>query len=113
MKKSASASILPSAQEPLVQLGLSVRRARQARRWTIAEAAARVMVSPATIKRLEAGDPSVAIGTWANLLSQLGLINAVVAAASPANDPVGEALRAREAPQRIRKRKAEDDRYDF
>jgi transcriptional regulator with XRE-family HTH domain len=113
MKKSATASVLPSAQTPLIELGQYVRRARQARRWTIAEAAARVMVSPATFKRLEAGDPSVSMGAWANTLSQLGLLARVVAAASPASDTIGEALRAREAPKRVRKRKTEDDLYDF
>ena len=113
MQKSAATSILPSAREPLAQLGLSVRRARQARRWTIEETATRVMASPATIKRLEAGDPSVAVGTWANVLSQLALLDRVVAAASPSNDQLGEALRARETPKRVRKRKSEEDRFDF
>lgn len=112
MKKSVQASLLPSVESPLRELGQYVRTARQARGWTIAEAAARIVISPATYKRIEAGDPSVSMGAWANTLSQLQLFGQVVAAVAPAQDKLGEALRVDTAKRRVRKPKVSDD-YDF
>lgn len=113
MKKEARAALPPLLVEPLRALGRNLRAARQARGWTIAEAAARCLVSPATYKRMEAGEPSVAIGTWATALAQCQLLDAWVAATAPQVDPLGEALRARRAPRRVRKPVDEDSRYDF
>ncbi|PHV11447.1 helix-turn-helix domain-containing protein [Chitinimonas sp. BJB300] len=112
MKKSISASLLPSVESPLRELGQHIRTARQSRGWTVAEAAARMVISPATYKRIEAGDPSVSMASWATALSQLQLLGKVVTAAAPINDPLGEALRADRLSKRIRKPKKEDD-YDF
>ena len=44
-------------------LGSRVRLARRERRWTVEELAERVGVSPVTIRKVEKGDPSVALGT--------------------------------------------------
>lgn len=44
-------------------LGSRVRQARRERRWTVAELAERVGVSPVTIRKVEKGDLTVAIGT--------------------------------------------------
>lgn len=112
MKKTSAASLLPSAQVPLHALGQHIRAARQARGWTIAETAARAVMSPATYKRIEAGDPSVSMTSWANVLLQFNLLTQCVAAVAPAQDALGEALRAEQAPKRVRKVKAKDD-YDF
>ncbi len=114
MKRNANASLLPSLESPLKRLGQHLRAARQSRRWTIAEAAARVVTSTGTYKRLEAGDPSVSVGTWASALMQMQMLDAVVAATAPAADRLGETLRAQTAIKRVRKPKAKDDaRYDF
>ncbi|GAB4062514.1 helix-turn-helix transcriptional regulator [Uliginosibacterium sediminicola] len=113
MKKQASAALPSLLVAPLHTLGGNLRAARQARGWTIAEAAARSLVSPATYKRLEAGEPSVALGTWITVLHQLQLLDAVLAATAPQADALGEALRARKAPRRVRKSADEDARYDF
>lgn len=112
MKKSTHASLLPSLQAPLHELGRHIRLARQSRRWTVAEAAARMVISPATYKRIEAGDPSVAMASWAAALFQLQLLQQVVDAAAPHQDKLGEALRAEQAPKRIRDTDQSDD-YDF
>ncbi|MBS1209696.1 MAG: transcriptional regulator, family [Proteobacteria bacterium] len=113
MKKQASAALPTLLIEPLRTLGRNLRAARQARGWTIAEAAARSLVSPATYKRLEAGEPSVAIGTWITALAQFQLLEAWLATTAPQADALGEALRARKAPRRVRKSADEDSRYDF
>ncbi len=44
-------------------LGSRVRQARRERRWTVAELAERVGVSPVTIRKVEKGDLTVALGT--------------------------------------------------
>jgi len=44
-------------------LGERVRLARRERRWTIVELAERVGVSPVTLRKVEKGDPTVALGT--------------------------------------------------
>ena len=44
-------------------LGGRVRLARKERRWTVVELAERVGVSPVTIRKVEHGDPTVALGT--------------------------------------------------
>ena len=44
-------------------LGSRVRLARRERRWTVVELAERVGVSPVTIRKVEKGDPTVALGT--------------------------------------------------
>lgn len=114
MKKDISASILPSLDQPLTQMGKHVRAARQARSWTIAEAAIRIGVSTATYKRIEAGDPAVAFGSWMTAFLQMQLLDQIVAATAPAADKLGEALRELKAPKRIRSKKSDEgDRYDF
>ena len=117
MKKDTAASLLPSVQLPLVTLGQHIKHARQSRGWTVAEAAARIVVAPATYKRIEAGDPSVSVGSWATALFQLQMLDQVVAAAAPQNDALGTALRATKSIKRVRKSKAEKvstgDDYDF
>lgn len=117
MKKDTAASLLPSVKLPLATLGQHIKHARQSRGWTVAEAAARIGVASATYKRIEAGDPSVSVGSWATALFQLQMLDQVVAAASPQNDILGTALRATQSIKRVRKTKAEKvgtgDDYDF
>ncbi len=114
MKKNTEASLLPSVGNPLKEFGLHIRAARQARSWTIAEAAARAVISPTTYKRIEAGDASVSMASWAGVLHQMQLLAQVVAAAAPASDALGQALRSDKAIQRVRKPKPKaGDDYDF
>lgn len=114
MKKDAKAALLPALAPPLRQLGRNLRIARQDRGWTVVEAAARAVVSPATYKRMEAGDPSVAMGAWAAALFQLKLLDAMVGATAPAMDAIGEVFRTHKAIKRVRKSDAKDrSRYDF
>lgn len=44
-------------------LGSRVRQARIERRWTVEELAERMGVSPVTLRKVEKGDPTVALGT--------------------------------------------------
>ena len=49
--------------EALLLLGQLVREARRERGWTVDELAERVGVSHVTIRKVERGDPTVALGT--------------------------------------------------
>ncbi|MCY3967018.1 MAG: helix-turn-helix transcriptional regulator [bacterium] len=53
----------PMTLEAICLLGNRVRLGRKERRWTVAELAERVGVSPVTIRKVETGDPTVALGT--------------------------------------------------
>ena len=53
----------PRATEALRMLGASIRAARKRRRWTVDELAERVGVSTPTARKVERGDPTVAVGT--------------------------------------------------
>jgi transcriptional regulator with XRE-family HTH domain len=44
-------------------LGAEIRQARIARRWTVRELAERAGISPATLQKVERGNPSVSLGT--------------------------------------------------
>lgn len=59
--------------EALRLFGLSVREARIERRMTLQELAERVGVSVPTVRRVEAGDPGVAIGTAFEVAAVLGI----------------------------------------
>lgn len=54
-------------------LGLEIARARRAGRWTINELAERAGVSRVTVRAVEAGTPTVAIGTVFELATILGI----------------------------------------
>ena len=54
-------------------LGLEIARARRERRWTVTELAERAGISRVTVHSVEAGAPSVAIGTVFELATLLGL----------------------------------------
>lgn len=53
----------PLTREAGLLLGRRVRLARKEHRWTIAELAERVGVSPTTIQKVEKGDLTVALGS--------------------------------------------------
>ena len=69
----AAARLSPSSQEALQLLGWSIRAARVRRRWSSAELAERVGVSRPTISKIEHGDPGVAIGTFFEAATLVGV----------------------------------------
>lgn len=54
-------------------LGLEIARARRERRWTLNELAERAGISPLTLRNVERGAPTVAIGIVFELLTILGI----------------------------------------
>ena len=63
----------PQVRETARILGLEVARARRERRWTATELAERAGISPVTLRKIERGDPTVAIGTVFEVTTLLGI----------------------------------------
>ena len=90
-------------------LGRRIALARRERRWTVAELAERVGSSETTIRKVERGDPSVALGTVFEAAALVGV---------PlfSDDPTtlareSERVEARLAvlPRRVRRRHVDDE----
>lgn len=59
----AKSALTPATTEAIDTLASSIRAARIRRGWTVRQLAERIGVSHATVTAIEAGKPSVAIGT--------------------------------------------------
>ncbi len=58
-----ASGLSPVTVDALAMLGARVRLARRERCWKVTDLAERVGVSPTTIRKVERGDPTVALGT--------------------------------------------------
>jgi transcriptional regulator with XRE-family HTH domain len=65
--------LFPGTKKQVCELGDRIRLARLRRRITASLFAERVGVSRDTLHRLEKGDATIALGTWARALRVLGL----------------------------------------
>jgi transcriptional regulator with XRE-family HTH domain len=83
------------------KLGADLRDARKRRRIKTAVMADRLQISRPTLRRLEQGDPSVGIGSYATALYVLGMSDSLAGLADIANDPVGKQLASEDLPRRI------------
>ena len=78
---------------------------RGARLWrgiAVADLAVRAGTSPSTVSRLEKGDPGVGIGTLADILVVLGLVDRLADLIDIRKDDLGLALTAERQPRRGR-----------
>jgi transcriptional regulator with XRE-family HTH domain len=87
------------------KLGGDIALARRRRRMSQASFAERMGVSLATVKRLETGDPRVAIETIARALHVLGEIGRIDALLDTGEDAIGLVLMDERLPKRVRARK--------
>lgn len=104
----------PKAKPALERLGQDVRSARLRRGIAVADLAVRAGTSPSSIARLERGDPGVAIGTFADVLVVLGLLERLADLIDVRKDDLGLALTIEHGPRRgrsfaakLRKQKAQ------
>lgn len=63
----------PYAAEAAQLLGASVRLARRERRWSVQELADRAGVTPFTLRKVERGDMTVALGTAFEVATLVGV----------------------------------------
>ena len=91
---------MPAA-NALRKLGRDLALARRKRGIPTNEMAARLFVSRDTLWRLERGDPTVALGTFATATFVLNLHDRLANLAAPASDELALNLDDRRVPQRI------------
>jgi transcriptional regulator with XRE-family HTH domain len=107
----------PKSKTALERLGRDLRAARLNRRVAVADLAVRAGTSASTVARLEKGDPGVGIGTLADVLVALGLIERLADLVDIRKDDLGLAMTSERAPRRgrsfaakLRKQKRQDDK---
>ncbi|CAN7618567.1 helix-turn-helix domain-containing protein [Pararhizobium sp. LjRoot235] len=93
-------SISPATKRELRILGAQLRAARLRRELPQSLIAERASISRPTITRIENGDPSVSIGSYAMVMQALGLIDGW----GTVEDKLGEVL----AEEQLRKRAPRD-----
>ena len=103
---SKTSSIPLPAAHALRKLGRDLAIARRKRGISTGDMASRLFVSRDTLWRLERGDPSVAVGTWATATFVLQLHNRLANLGAPAADELALSLDERRLPQRIRRPRA-------
>ena len=86
----------------LRKLGHDIRDARRRRRIPVAILAERASMSRTTLNKVEKGDPTVSVGSYAMVLFSLGMIERLSDIADPRHDVVGRELEEEHLPQRIR-----------
>ncbi|MFA5265100.1 MAG: hypothetical protein WC378_14855 [Opitutaceae bacterium] len=89
----------------LAKLGQDLSTARRKRHFTVAMMVERMGVATNTYRRVEKGDPTVAMGAYAMTLFVLGLGNALGDLVDPKRDEVGLQLDEARLPKRVRVKK--------
>lgn len=90
-----------AARRALAKAGADIGDARRRRRLPLELVAERALTTRQTIARIERGDPTVAVGTWATTLFVLGLIDRLADIAAAVTDDVGLSLEAERLPKRV------------
>ncbi len=106
MRSSLHDLLPPTVRRALSKFGQDIANARRKRHLTIAMMAERMGVAPNTYRRVERGDPAVAMGAYAMALFVLGFGNALGDLIDARRDEVGLQLDEERLPQRVRVKKA-------
>jgi len=106
MRSSLHDLLPPPTRRALAKLGLDLATARRKRHFTIAMMVERMGVATNTYRRVEKGDPTVAIGAYAMALFVLGFSNALGELVDPKRDDVGLQLEEARLPKRVRVKQA-------
>ena len=86
-RTSPAIEALPAAPSAAVRkLGLDLATARKRRKQSMTAWAARLQVSVPTLRRMESGDPAVAMGVYATALWLIGRHGSLGEAADPKED---------------------------
>lgn len=102
----------PYALEAAQLLGAAVRVARLERRWSVRDLAERAGITPATLRKVERGDPTVGLGVAFDVAALVGVPLFHADRSMLAIDLERTTARAALLPQRIRARE-ESVKDDF
>lgn len=89
-------------QKALRKLGKDISDARRRRRIAVKLMSERAGFSRVTLSKIEKGDPSVSMGSYASALFVLGMSDRLAQVADASHDIVGRELENESLPQRIR-----------
>ena len=89
MKSGATDTLPRAARKALVKLGEDIAVARKKRRISTMSMAERAFISRNTLYKLERGDPSVSVGSYATVLSLLSLVDKLGDVADRRDDSLG------------------------
>ena len=92
------------------RIGKNLQIARKRRKKTVKQAAEMMGASLSTVRRMEAGDPSVRFETYLAAL-EVYQLDDTLRFAEPEDDRIGLALEKQRLPQRVRLKK--EKRLDF
>ncbi|MBL0885532.1 helix-turn-helix domain-containing protein [Myceligenerans indicum] len=97
-------TLSPTTRDALATLGLQIAAGRRERGWTVAECAERAGLSPNTLRNVERGVPTVAVGT----VLELAVLTGVRLFGVPPQDLPAVRARTRDRlallPSRVRRR---------
>lgn len=96
----AKSAFPPEVARVLDELGEGLKVARQRRRQSQKDFAERLMVSRATLQRMERGDPTVALGAWVAAAWLLGRLADFQRVFDPDYDETGKRLERQYLPRR-------------
>jgi hypothetical protein len=96
----ASKSLSAKAALALQSLGENLRVARERRQESLRAWAARMDVSVPTLRRMEAGDPTVGAGVYATALWLCGQVDALALIITPAADTAAHEIEVAQASRR-------------
>lgn len=86
----------------LRKLGSDIRDARRRRRIPVAVLSERASISRTTLNKVEKGDATVSVASYATVLFTLGMADRLADVADPRHDKVGRELEEEHLPERIR-----------
>jgi len=89
-------------QKALRRLGKDISDARRRRRIAMELMSERAAFSRITLSKIEKGDPSVSMASYASALFVLGMIDRLAELADASHDIVGRQLEEESLPKRIR-----------
>jgi len=96
----AKTAFPPEVGRVLAELGEGLKIARQRRRQSQMDFAERLMVSRATLQRMERGDPTVALGAWVTAAWLLGRLSDLQGVFNPDHDEAGKRMERQYLPRR-------------
>jgi len=99
----AKTAFPPEVGRVLEELGEGLKIARQRRRQSQMDFAERLMVSRATLQRMEGGDPTVALGAWVTAAWLLGRLSDLQGVFNPDHDEAGKRMERQYLPRRSTK----------
>jgi len=109
-KQSKSIAALPeSIKQDLISVGKNIQIARKRRRIPLREMSERTLISVPTLRKIEAGSPSVSLGIFLQVLWTLQLHMEFQSIADPSKDIIGIQKEESRLPKRVHLEKPDVD----